>query len=81
MRIAWISPDGKIHDKGNHLQVAMQLFPHAENPEFACEKAGYVKTGYMYNGNPQMLNCDPDRITQAQINTIAQLWEEHYKKL
>ena len=37
-----------------------------------------MKTGYMLSGSPVMENYNPDTATQAQINAVAKLWEEHY---
>ena len=79
MREAWITKDGKVHEGKNHFMIAHKLFPYTNNPEFACERAGYIKTGYRYDGSPMMENYNPERATQAQINTVARLWEEHYK--
>ena len=77
MRVTWVTKDGKIHE-GNHLTVAFRLFPKSKNPELACEKAGFVKTGMNFSNSPYMENYDEEQCTQAQINSIKKLWEEHY---
>ena len=76
---AWIDKQGKIHDGGNHLMIAYKIFPKSDNAEWSCKKAGYVKVGVAYNGSPYMENYNKDRATQAQINTVTKVWEDHYK--
>ena len=83
MRETWVLLDGKIEECNwdeNHYDVAMKLFPHSKNPEHACEKAGYIKTGHYFNGSPFQLSLDKDRVTQAQMNSLDKLWKEHYER-
>lgn len=80
MRIAWILKDGRVKSGNDHLVIAKNLFPNACNPEWSCVKAGFIKSGYMYNESPMMDNFNPSYATQAQINTVARLWDEHYSK-
>jgi len=77
---AWIGLNGKIHTGMNHFTIAEKLFPWSSNPEMICEKLGYVKTGYTNNGSPLILNYNPETATQAQINAVEKVWEEHRKE-
>lgn len=78
MREAWIDKEGKIHE-GSHLKIAKQLFPKSQNPEKSCEVSNFVKLGMNWSGSPYMLVEHHDSITQAQRNSIAALWAEHYE--
>ena len=80
MRECWVDRLGEIHEGGNHLEIAQKIFPKSKNPELSCEKAGYVKLGIDFSGSPYMLNRDKRTETQAQLNAITFLWEEHYGK-
>jgi len=77
MREVWISNEGVIFDGINHLIIAQEIFPKAKNPELACEKAGYLKVTTLFNGQPLLIK-EYGEVTQAQINRVDQLWEEHY---
>ncbi len=87
-KIGWIDKHGKLHEalttvmndiseerptRSVHLYIARKLFPNAENPGLACEKAGYVKFGRI-DGKKQVMNTD--NMTQAQINKVDKLLEE-----
>ena len=83
---AWILPDGKIIDctfPKTHLSEAEKLFPNADNVELACEKLNYVKM--CKNACGQSLDSgamyvqDYTTLTQAQLNRIQELWNEHYR--
>ena len=74
----WISPDGISHVGEYHTEVALGLFPHAENPEYACEKAGYLKVyilEYCRSVRAMLTGCE----TQAQINELDRLTEQYYE--
>jgi hypothetical protein len=79
---AWIDTNGKVHEAKSgesHADVARRLFPSAEDPEIACEKARYIKTGTNWSGSPMMENAPPkEDMPQAQLNAVEQVWSEHY---
>ena len=79
MKIGWIDKEGKLYEadivvkKNVHIYIAEQIFPNAENPCHACEKAGYVKFGRL-DGKKQVLYGN--NMTQAQTNKVDILMEE-----
>ena len=82
---AWILPDGTVIDctfPKTHLSEASRLFPNSDNAEQACEKLNYVKM--CENTCGQSLNAGAmyvqhyESLTQAQLNKIQELWENHY---
>jgi hypothetical protein len=83
MRLAWIDRDGKIHEcrkDETHWGLAERLFPHSNNPVMSCEMAGYVKTGYYWNGSPYMIANMYKDMNTAQKNATDKLWLEHYEE-
>lgn len=77
---AWVDKEGRVHTGYTHWTIANELFPNAYNPELSCEKLGMVKLGTSYSCSPYMENYCEETATQAQINTVTKLWEEHYKE-
>lgn len=76
---AWIDKIGKIHTGDDHQLIARKLFPKSDNPELSCEKSDYIKIGTMWNGSPMMSGFSREYSTQAQINSVEKVWEDHYK--
>jgi len=79
MREVWVDIYGIIHEGGNHADIAQKLFPQSPNPELSCEKLNYIKFGMGFSNSPFMECPNPNKVTQAQTNTIDKLWKEHYK--
>ncbi len=79
---AWIDIKGAIHEVRNgeaHADVAKRLFPHAKDPEIACEKARYIKTGTNWSGSPMMENAPArEDMPQGQLNSVEKVWNDHY---
>ena len=74
----WISPDGKVYSGEYHTEVAEGIFPHAENAEYACEKAGYLKV-YVLDYSQSIRAMLTGYETQDQINKLDRLTEEYYE--
>lgn len=73
---AWISPDGTSHVGEYHTEIAEGLFPCAENPEYSCERAGYLKV-YICMSAVRAMTTGYE--TQAQMNELDRLTEQYYE--
>jgi hypothetical protein len=72
----WIRHDGRLFAGEYHTGIASKIFPHAKNPEYACEKAGYLKVYKVQGGLRAMLTGYE---TQAQLNVLDRLSETNMK--
>lgn len=73
---AWISPSGVCHVGSYHTEIAEGLFPCSENPEYSCERAGYLKVYITMSAIRCMFTgCE----TQDQINAVDRLTEKYYE--
>ena len=74
----WISPEGVSCIGEYHTEVARKIFPRASNPEYSCEKAGYLKV-YILPTSQSVRAMTTGYETQSQINELDRLTEEYYK--
>jgi hypothetical protein len=68
----WISKAGTSHFGEYHTEIAKIIFPKSTNPEYSCERAGYLKV-YIIGGGTKAQGVETGQETQAQINELYRL--------